>query len=75
VVPDLIESNLRKPDGVFETLRDTLTSLGGRSRDVIAVLPDASVRVVLLDFDSLPRTLFDLPCLRIIQSSTAHRRR
>ena len=44
VVPDLIESNLRKPDGVFEVLRDTLTSLGGRSRDVIAVLPDAAVR-------------------------------
>jgi type IV pilus assembly protein PilM len=54
VVPDLIESNLRKPDGVFETLRDTLTSLGGRSRDVIAVLPDAAVRVVLLDFETLP---------------------
>src|SRR5690242_13179981 len=54
VVPDLIESNLRKPDGVFEVLRDTLTSLGGRSRDVIAVLPDAAVRVALLDFDTLP---------------------
>jgi len=54
VVPDLIESNLRKPDGVFEVLRDTLTSLGGRSRDVIAVLPDAAVRVVLLDFETLP---------------------
>src|SRR4029077_18026778 len=27
---------------------------GGRSRDVIAVLPDAAVRVVLLDFDTLP---------------------
>jgi type IV pilus assembly protein PilM len=39
---------------VFETLRDTLTSLGGRSRDVIAVLPDAAVRVVLLDFETLP---------------------
>ena len=35
-------------------MRDTLTSLGGRSRDVIAVLPDAAVRVVLLDFETLP---------------------
>jgi len=54
VVPDLIETNLRQPDGVFEILRDTLTSLGGRARDVIAVLPDAAVRVVLLDFETLP---------------------
>lgn len=54
VVPDLLETNLRQPDGVYEILRDTLTSLGGRSRDVIAVLPDAAVRVVLLDFETLP---------------------
>ncbi len=55
VVPDLIETNLRQPDAVYEALRDTLGSLGGgRSRDVIAVLPDAAVRVVLLDFDTLP---------------------
>jgi type IV pilus assembly protein PilM len=54
VVPDLIETNLRQPDAVYETVRDTLASVGGRSRDVIAVLPDASVRVVLLDFDTLP---------------------
>lgn len=54
VVPDLIENNLRQPDGVYEVLRDTLTSLGGRTRDVIAVLPDAAVRVVLLDFETLP---------------------
>ncbi len=53
VVPDLIETNLRQPDAVYETVRDTLGSVGGRSRDVIAVLPDASVRVVLLDFDTL----------------------
>jgi type IV pilus assembly protein PilM len=54
VVPDLIETNLRQPDAVYESVRDTLSSVGGRSRDVIAVLPDASVRVVLLDFDTLP---------------------
>lgn len=54
VVPDLIEANLRERNSVFQTLRDTLVSVGGRSRDVIAVLPDAAVRVVLLDFDTLP---------------------
>src|SRR5882724_3696175 len=54
VVPDLIETNLRQPDAVFEAVRDTLSAVGGRSHDVIAVLPDAAVRVVLLDFDTLP---------------------
>lgn len=54
VVPDLTEINLRKPDAVFETVRDTLASVRGRSNDVIAVLPDAAVRVVLLDFETLP---------------------
>jgi type IV pilus assembly protein PilM len=54
VVPDLIEANLRQPDLVYQTIRDTLGSVSGRSRDVIAVLPDAAVRVVLLDFETLP---------------------
>jgi type IV pilus assembly protein PilM len=54
VVPDLIEMNLRQPELVYEAIRDALGSIGGRSRDVIAVLPDAAVRVVLLDFETLP---------------------
>ena len=54
VVPDLIETNLRQPDAAYEAVRDVLGNIGGRSRDVIAVLPDAAVRVVLLDFETLP---------------------
>jgi type IV pilus assembly protein PilM len=54
VIPDLLEPNLRRKDAVYETIREALESVGGRSRDVVAVLPDAAVRVVLLDFDSLP---------------------
>src|SRR5215469_3868193 len=54
VVPDLLEPNLRRKDAVYETIREALGSVGGRSRDVVAVLPDAAVRVVLLDFDMLP---------------------
>jgi type IV pilus assembly protein PilM len=54
VVPDLMETNLRERSGVTSTLRDTLGQVSGRSRDVIAILPDAAVRVVLLDFDTLP---------------------
>jgi len=54
VVPDLLETNLRERNRVSETLRETLGEVGGRSREVIAVLPDAAVRVVLLDFEELP---------------------
>jgi type IV pilus assembly protein PilM len=54
VVPDLIEPNLRERDVIRETIRETLGSVSGRTRDVIAVLPDAAVRVVLLDFETLP---------------------
>lgn len=54
VVPDLTENNLRQPEGVRKAINDALASVVGRSRDVIAVLPDAAVRVVLLDFDTLP---------------------
>jgi len=54
VIPDLTEANLRDPDAVAQSIRDALGSFGGRSRDVIALLPDAAVRVVFLDFESLP---------------------
>jgi type IV pilus assembly protein PilM len=54
VVPDLTEINLRERKGVVETVKQILSDVGGRSRDVIAVLPDAAVRVMLLDFEALP---------------------
>lgn len=54
IVPDLTESNLRERNSVVSALRDALGTVGGRSRDITAVLPDAAVRVVLLDFDTLP---------------------
>jgi len=54
VVPDMVEANLRDRGRILDSVRQTLDSLSGRYRDVIAVLPDAAIRVVLLDFDSLP---------------------
>jgi type IV pilus assembly protein PilM len=59
VAPDLIEANLRESNTVCRALRETLESLGGRSKDVIAILPDAAVRVVLLDFEALPESRED----------------
>ena len=54
VVPDLTEANLRQRGAVVSSIREALGNLGARSRDVTAVLPDAAVRVALLDFETLP---------------------
>ena len=54
VVPDLVEGNLRQREAVREAVYEALTSVAGRTHDVIAVVPDAAVRVVLLEFDTLP---------------------
>jgi type IV pilus assembly protein PilM len=54
VVPDLVEGNLRQRDAVKEAVVAALRSVSPRSHDVIAVVPDAAVRVVLLEFDTLP---------------------
>src|SRR5213079_534079 len=44
----------RERNSVVSALRETLGNLAARARDVVAVLPDAAVRVVLLDFETLP---------------------
>ena len=54
VVPDLVEGNLRQRDAVKTAVEETLGSVAGRTHDVIAVVPDAAVRVMLLEFDTLP---------------------
>jgi type IV pilus assembly protein PilM len=54
VVPDLVENNLRQRDAVRQGIEETLGTVAGRLRDVIAVVPDAAVRVILVEFDSLP---------------------
>ncbi len=54
VVPDLIENNLRQRDAVRAGIEETLGSVAARSKDVIAIVPDAAVRVMLVEFDTLP---------------------
>jgi type IV pilus assembly protein PilM len=54
VVPDLVENNLRQVEAVRTAIEEVLAGVGGRTKDVIAIVPDATVRVVLLDFDSIP---------------------
>lgn len=54
VVPDLVENNIRQREAVRAGIEDALGTVAGRSRDVIAIVPDAAVRVMLVDFDTLP---------------------
>src|SRR6202167_4922013 len=54
VIPDLVEGNLRQREGGSAAGREGLGGVGARSHDVISVVPDAAVRVVLLEFDTLP---------------------
>ena len=54
VVPDLVEGNLRQRSAVRDGIESALGGVAGRSKDVIAIVPDAAVRVMLVDFDTLP---------------------
>ncbi|MGO9864414.1 MAG: type IV pilus biogenesis protein PilM [Terriglobales bacterium] len=54
VVPDLMEANLHDGAALRQAIEGVLNGVGGRSRDVIAILPDSSVRVAFLDFETLP---------------------
>jgi type IV pilus assembly protein PilM len=54
VIPDLVENNLRQRSAVRQGIEAALGGVAGRSKDVIAIVPDAAVRVMLVEFDTLP---------------------
>ena len=54
VIPDLVENNLRQREAVRAGIEAVLGSVAARSKDVIAIVPDAAVRVMLVEFDTLP---------------------
>jgi type IV pilus assembly protein PilM len=54
VVPNLGNVNVLDRQVLRVAIAETLAAVQDRSRDVVAVLPDAAVRVVMLDFDTLP---------------------
>lgn len=65
LVPGVGEANIRSQDAVENAVRTALGELSLRSRAVTLVLPDTSVRVFVLDFDSLPPKAADVvPVLR-----------
>ena len=54
VLPGLTEANVQRGDWLRDTIKAVLDEVAGRARDVVTILPDAAVRVALLDFESLP---------------------
>jgi type IV pilus assembly protein PilM len=56
IVPNLSTTNVADADAVRRSISEALSTVGGagRNRHVTVVLPDAAVRVLLLDFDTLP---------------------
>ncbi len=54
LTPTLTAQNVQDAKALSDAIAQALTAVGGRSQEVIAVLPDSAVRVTLLDFDSLP---------------------
>jgi type IV pilus assembly protein PilM len=54
VTPGLQHANVTSRDALVAALRDSLAPVAGRSRDLTLIIPDASTRILLLDFDTLP---------------------
>ena len=54
VRPSRSPGNVNDPSGLGQSIAGALSAVGGRKRDVAAVIPDAAVRILLMDFDTLP---------------------
>ncbi len=54
LAPGLASGNVLRGDELRNAISGALANVGGRSHDVTIVVPDAAVRVMLLDFDTLP---------------------
>src|SRR3954447_22233523 len=59
LTPGLQQANIGDRAKLVPALRDSLAAVAGRSRDVCVVIPDASTRVMLLDFDTFPEKAAD----------------
>src|ERR1700739_1627609 len=54
VAPGLTIPNILHPEALRTALSGALNAVAGKSKDVIVVLPDVAIRMMLLDFESLP---------------------
>jgi type IV pilus assembly protein PilM len=54
VTPGLQHANVVSRETLASALRESLAAVAGRSHDITLIIPDASSRILLLDFDTLP---------------------
>ena len=59
VTPGLQHANVTSRPALITALRQSLAAVAGRSRDLTLIIPDASTRILLLDFDTLPEKAQD----------------
>jgi type IV pilus assembly protein PilM len=59
LTPGLQQANVAAREALVSALRDALGPVAGRSRDITLVIPDASTRILLLDFETLPEKAED----------------
>ncbi len=57
--PAMSGGNVLDSTALTNAINSALAAVGGNSRDVIAIVPDAAVRVLLLEFETLPAKLQD----------------
>lgn len=54
LAPGLASPNVLQAESLRQAITGVLSTVAGNSKDVIVVIPDASARVLLLDFETLP---------------------
>jgi len=59
LTPGLQQANIAEREKLVPALRDSIAAVAGRSRDICLVIPDASTRVMLLEFETLPDKAVD----------------
>ena len=59
LTPGLQQANVAAREALVGAVRGALAPVAGRSRDITLVIPDASSRILLLDFDTLPENSED----------------
>lgn len=63
LTPGLTAANVHDREALRHAVRGVMEVVAKRSKDVIVVLPDAAVRVALLDFESFPEKEADAAAL------------
>jgi type IV pilus assembly protein PilM len=54
LTPGLQQANVVEGRKLAPVVRESLAAVAGRSRDICLIIPDATTRVMLLDFETLP---------------------